>query len=1093
MVVVLLFAGAAGRWTGVAWFGLVVTGMGAGLLLGLLLVHKPRVAMLVVLAAVALAAFAGGALLAGAAPGPASIAAAGAVGGALAAYGLLRAPRIDAAGVLRGRRVDAAGLPDAGSFAWTAVVAAIVLPWAALLGAGGFAGVGTIEPALLLRGWLAGALGVLATLPLLLAWPARVATDDPTRHAPAHPGGHAIAAVLAWLPVPVALWYRPEWLVLALLPGVLVAARIGPRMTVSMGLLTALVVAGLSLLPTDVQRVAPELMALPACVALLAALVVAILAAQRDRGAIALAAAREHLLAVTERAPALVATLDADLRHEFSNPAYLQWLGREAGQVAGRSLLEVYGDAAGMIIAPVRRAFSGQPQRQQIVLPDGRAMDAILEPRFGADGRVDGVHLLAQDAGWRFVQERSLEAMLAAARDPAVVLDAAGAVVRLNDAVATLLGVPREAVLGQPFARWLEPSATTALAEALVRLGGERQPQKLAQALDLHARRGDDSTFPVELDLAPMDTSRGIQAVVSIHDLGPRLAQEQLQREARGQAQVALDSIAEAVVSCDLHERITAFNPAAVRLSGWAGPEALGQPLGEVLRFTDPANDAAVPSLMLEAIRGDVVRQQQDKQLVRRDGGRVAVLESAAPIHDRFGQVSGAVAVLHDVSKAQVQVQALAHQALHDPLTGLPNRLMLQDRLSQALSQVERGYKGALLYLDLDHFKPINDRLGHPVGDRVLQEVAARLRVGVRQDDTVSRQGGDEFVLLLVRLADPRDAARVAGKLIDLIEQPIRIDGQDLAVSASIGIALFPQDAQDTGTLTRQADAALYHAKQGGRGRYSYFTDIMGASAEERMRTEHDLRVALASGDFFLAWQPQVRLPPGSVDGVEALVRWRRSDGVVVAPDEFIPVAEETGLVAQIDEWVLHAACAQNRLWQQQGMAPLPVSVNVSLARFDAERLLGHVRGVLDATGLEPRWLEMEFKSAQLFEHGARAQALVAGLKAMGVRVAADDFGSGNASLGALSGFAFDTLKIDREFVQTIVDQVQSRSVARAILGIGQAMDYRVIAKGVETDAQREVLAELGCTGMQGLMFGQAGPADGFAALVASRPGAAGS
>ena len=883
---------------------------------------------------------------------------------------------------------------------------------------------------------------------------------------------------------------------LGLLPLVAVAARIGTRATAWLGLLTGAAIAVVATLPAVAARAVPEVVALPAAAAILAALALAILAAQRDRTARALATVREHLRAVTERGPTLVATLDADLRHCFANRGYLQWLGRESGQVLGQTLQEVYGDTAGAIAAPIRRALGGQPQRQQIVLPGGRELDVRFEPRFSDAGPVDGVHLLAQDAGWRSAHERSLQAMLAAALDPTLVLDAAGVVVRLNDKVEALFGAAREAMLGQPFATWLPAPADAALAAALARLREQRQPQQLLRALDLHARRADGSTFPAELHLAPMAGGHGLQAVVSVQDLGQRLAWERLMAGTRSQAEVTLHALGDAVVACDLKQLITLFNPAAERLSGWKQDEAMGLPLGDVLRFTDPASGAVAPSLLGEVIKRNAsARQQDDRLLLRRSGEPVAVTQSAAPIVDRFGQVSGAVLLLHDVSHARAQTQVLAHQALHDHLTGLPNRVLLEDRLSQALAQMDRGYKGALLYVDLDHFKPINDSLGHPVGDRVLQEVASRLRAGVREDDTVSRQGGDEFVLLLVRLADPRDAARVAEKLIHAIQQPIHIDGHELRVSASIGIALLPQDGRDKESLTRAADAALYHAKQAGRGRYNYFTDVMSASAEERMRTEHDLRIALANDDFFLAWQPQVQLPQRRVDGVEALVRWRQHDGVVVAPEAFIPVAEETGLVVEIDEWVLREACRQARRWQDQWLEHhlplLPVSVNVSLARFDADRLLAHVAAVLDETELQPRWLEIEFKGAQLFAHGARGQALVAALKAMGVRVAADDFGSGTASLGALTEFAFDTLKIDRGFVQTIVEQAPSRAVTAAVLGIGRAMGYRVIAKGVETDAQHDALVQLGCAGMQGALFGEAGTAERFAGLVERGVGAA--
>ncbi len=1076
---VMVILGAAGTWAGEPWVSHVVTGMAAGVLLGVLLVRQPPVWLGWAYSAGALAGFGGGALAVGAAPIHAATTAAGLIGG-LIAYAVLRA-----------KRVQPAGLQDLAPFAVAAAISLALIPLIQMLVqmldqllSGALAGA-AIDVPVLWRVGLAGVLGTLATLPLVLAWPKPRAEFPGAEPVPERGSEPVLLAALAWLPVPVVLLWRPELLMLGLLPLVAVAARLGPRATAALSLMTALAVTAASIYPGAVPR--PESAALPACAALLAALAIAILAAQRDRTARSLVIAQEHLRAVTEGGPTLGATLDKDLRHQFANRGYLQWLGKEAAQVLGQTVQDVYGDAAGSIAASVRRAFAGQSQRVQIALADGRLLDAHFEPRFAADGPVDGVYLLAQDAGWQTAHERSLAALLAAAFDPTLVLDFAGVIVRLNDKVEVLFGAPREVLLGQRLAAWLEAPADAAFSDALARVREKRQPQQLARGLDLHARRADNKTFPVELHLAPMEGGRGVQAVVAIHDLGPRLAWEQLMVGSRGKAEVALDAISDAVVACDLQERITVFNPAAVRMSGLVEEEALGKHVGEVLRFVEPDDDVVLASaLARDAIRRNaVVRQQNDRLLLRHDGERIAVAESAAPIRDRFGHACGAVLLLHDVSRLHAQTQTLAHQAQHDHLTGLPNRVLLQDRLSQALAQMDRGYKGALLYVDLDHFKPINDTHGHPVGDRVLQEVATRLRAGVREDDTVSRQGGDEFVLLLVRLADPRDAARVAEKLIAAIEQPIHIDGHELSVSASIGIALFPQDGRDSRSVTKQADAALYHAKQAGRGRYSYFTDVMSASAEERVRTEHDLRIALGNDDFQLVWQPQVTVPERHIAGVEALVRWRQADGVVATPESFIPVAEETGLIVQIDEWVLHEACRQNCRWQAQGLPVLPVSVNVSLARFDGERLLAHVNAVLLDTGMAPDCLEIEFKGSQLFAEGARAQALVAGLKALGVRVAADDFGSGQASLGALSQFAFDTLKIDREFVRTIAEDASSRAVVVAMLGVGAAMGYRIVAKGVETQAQHDALVELGCTGMQGLMFGQAASAVRFAVLVA--------
>jgi EAL domain-containing protein (putative c-di-GMP-specific phosphodiesterase class I) len=340
-------------------------------------------------------------------------------------------------------------------------------------------------------------------------------------------------------------------------------------------------------------------------------------------------------------------------------------------------------------------------------------------------------------------------------------------------------------------------------------------------------------------------------------------------------------------------------------------------------------------------------------------------------------------------------------------------------------------------------------------------------------------------VLLLVRLADPRDAARVAEKLILAIEEPFHVEGQVLRISASVGIALFPQDARDSRTLMKQADTALYHAKEAGRGRYSYFTGAMSEQADQRMRTEHDLRFALANEDFFLVYQPKVLLPEGRITGMEALVRWRRCDtGAIVPPDDFIPVAEETGLIVALDEWVMREACRQNRAWQDAGLMPVPVSVNVSLARFDAERLLAHVRATLEATGMAPQWLEIEFTESQMFTHLERAQQLIAQLKELGVQVAVDDFGTGYSGLGYLVRYKFDALKIDRSFVQGLPDDPKHAAIVQAIVGMARALDTRVIAEGVEDFAQADTLRRYGCDEMQGYLYSRPLPAAEFATLL---------
>jgi diguanylate cyclase (GGDEF)-like protein/PAS domain S-box-containing protein len=591
----------------------------------------------------------------------------------------------------------------------------------------------------------------------------------------------------------------------------------------------------------------------------------------------------------------------------------------------------------------------------------------------------------------------------------------------------------------------------------------------------------------LEVNYIPDANRGGGEGVfVMAHDITARKQAERMLYDEKERAQVTLDSIGDAVVACDTAMRITSLNPVAETLTGWSAPEALGKPFQEVVRLIDLESGAAALSPMKVAIgENRIVGLQADSALVRRDGMRSPVEDSAAPIRDRHGKVIGGVMVFHDVSESRAMALKMSHMAQHDCLTDLPNRVLLQDRLSQALTAISRGGGGALLFMDLDHFKRINDTLGHEGGDEVLQLLARRLADVVRPDDTVSRQGGDEFVLLLPRLADPHGAARVAEKAIAAIEQPIQLKGRTLHISASVGIALFPQDAADAKTLIKQADTALYHAKRAGRGRFHYFTDAMSSKAEQRMQVEHDLRKAIQNGDLFLAYQPKVRAPGGQIIGMEALVRWRRADtGEIVSPAVFIPVAEESGLIVNLDQWVMYEACRQNSAWQQAGLPRVPVSVNVSLARLDAERLVRQVRSTLAATGLAPEWLDIEFTETQMFSHPESAQQLVEQLREIGTQVTMDDFGTGFSSLSYVARYRFDALKIDQSFVRGLPGDVKHVAIVKAIVSMARALEYRVVAEGVETRAQADTLLQLGCSEMQGYLYSRPIPADEFSVLL---------
>ncbi|AXK71609.1 EAL domain-containing protein [Lysobacter sp. TY2-98] len=787
------------------------------------------------------------------------------------------------------------------------------------------------------------------------------------------------------------------------------------------------------------------------------ALVGSLLTHQRDRVRARLRAASGHLLTLTEKSPGLVATFDRDLRHRHVNDAYRTWTGLARDRIEGATLGDVLGlEFAGKLATSAARAMAGAPQQLQADRGD-RALDIRLEPYFGVDGAIDGFHLLAEDITWRKQGERDLRTLVNASPEPTLVLDEDGRILMHNEAASTLLGASASDLIGTPLPTWLSES------EGVTPAAGEA---------GLRVRRRDGMTFPVELKLGAMPGEHGGRSVVTLRDLSRHVALENAARAAQAQAQATLDSISDALVVVDPSGAITAFNPAATALTGWTREDALGRALEDVIKLVESASGVPQVSVLRDALKsGQAMRREGERELVRRDGEQRVVEESASPLRDAHGRGIGGVLLLRDVSHAREQAQALAHMAQHDALTGLPNRVLFQDRLMQALATVGRGNRGAVLYIDLDKFKPINDTLGHPVGDKVLQEVAQRLRDCVREDDTVSRQGGDEFVLLLQRLADPRDAARVAEKLIRSVEQPIAFESHELRVGASVGISLFPQDSREARTLMKQADTALYHVKETGRGRYSYFTDLMGERAEVRMRTENDLRLALAAEDFVLDYQPVVNARTGNFSSIEALLRWRRADGTVLLPETFLAVAEETGLIIQIDEWVLGRACLQNAAWQQAGLPRLPLSVNVSLARFDAERLLAQVDAALTRATLDPQWLELEFRGDQLFALGEPARALVADLRAMGVKVAIDDIATTQASVSQLVDFGFDALKVDIAIVHALVDDERARRIAEAVCRTGFAMQCDVVAKGVETETHRELLARWGCGGLQGTLF----------------------
>ncbi len=427
----------------------------------------------------------------------------------------------------------------------------------------------------------------------------------------------------------------------------------------------------------------------------------------------------------------------------------------------------------------------------------------------------------------------------------------------------------------------------------------------------------------------------------------------------------------------------------------------------------------------------------------------------------------------------------LRHLATHDALTGLPNRVLLEDRLTQAMAHSDRdGRSFALLVCDLDRFKLINDSLGHNAGDELLQEVARRLSGLARGVDTVARFGGDEFVMLVNSLGQPDDVRRLALAAVDALQAPVVIAGVEVHTSPSIGIAFYPTDGNSIESLVARADAAMYCAKQRGRGNVQCYTPGMNAGAEERVQFESELHNAIALGQFELYYQPKVDTVTGEVRSAEALIRWIHPKRGIVGPGDFIPVAEECGLIGAIGEWVIHEACRQARAWQTSGLAWLRVSVNLSASQFRQEGLVGSIECALRESGLEPKYLEVELTESVVMTDPEESIAVLEELSKMGVLVSIDDFGTGYSSMSYLRRFPIDKLKIDRVFINEIVNRPEDASIVRAIVSLAHSLRLKVVAEGVETPQQLDFLKAVGCDEYQGYHFSQPLPAARFEALI---------
>ena len=607
---------------------------------------------------------------------------------------------------------------------------------------------------------------------------------------------------------------------------------------------------------------------------------------------------------------------------------------------------------------------------------------------------------------------------------------------------------------------------------------------------------------PDDQDVATRAAERGAQHVLRRDRLDSytlsraltciieRTAAEEVLFVEHERADVTLGAIGDAVVSIDMSRMVTDLNPAAERVTGWARQEAAGRPLAEVFPIVDATTGESMRNPIDQVLRLDkasgVVRSCL---LIRHDGLTTAIEHSVSPIHNRAAEVIGAVIVFNDVSEARAMSLQTLYLAQHDLLTDLPNRLLLNDRLTQAIALARRhAYRLAVLVLDLDQFKHVNDSLGHVMGDTLLQSVARRLVTCVRSSDTVSREGSDEFVILLTEIEHPDDAAARAQKIIAALVAPHDVADHQLHVTVTLGISIYPDDGPDAETLIRCADTAMYDAKASGRNSYQFFEREMNARAVERQRIEAGLHPGLARSEFVLHYQPKIDLETGAMTGAEALIRWMHPDRGLLFPKDFVPIAEDCGLMVPIGQWVLREACRQAQSWIDEGRRAVAVAVNISAVEFRDPRFLENVRAVLNDSRLDARYLEIELTEGSLIQHVESTAVVLQGLKALGVQVAIDDFGTGYSGLSYLRQFPVNVLKIDQSFIREISADPVGTAIIGAVISMGRSLGHRVIAEGVETEEQLAFLQAEHCGEGQGYYFSRPLVPEQFVSLLEASP-----
>ena len=799
---------------------------------------------------------------------------------------------------------------------------------------------------------------------------------------------------------------------------------------------------------------------------------------------------------VLSGAPVLLAYLDSEQRFRVANDTHRTWLGVDPQRLLGRRLIDVVGkDNYERSRNALERAYAGQPSSYEGELFNGserRYAHGNFQPDFDVDGQVRGVFTALVDITERRTLELKLheseQRFFSAFQHAAIGMALThpdGHFLRVNAAVCQMLGYSEEELLALDITRLTHPDdmATDALLMKQL-LAGERESYQLEKR-NFH-KDGHVVHIQLSVSLVRDDEGAPLYFVSQVQDVSQRKAFEDALHRERELAEVTLRSIGDAVITTDTQLRITSLNPIAEAMTGWTGSDALGKSIEEIFQLFDALTEEPVANPLRAAIERNIIVDLTGKTLLRhRHGFDTPVEDSSAPIHDHAGNVIGGVLVFHDISENRSLALKMIHLTQHDTLTGLPNRSRLHGHIGQALATARRRHqRAALLYIDIDNFKQINELYGYIAGDRALRAVASQLQKELPAHDLLSRYGGDEFVALLPHLDQAGDVSSLCRDLIEKCEQT-RVEGlPDLALRLSIGVSFFPDDAIEPEALLQHAETAMMAVKALGPQGFRFFTPSMNERARARRRIESSLRQALPQQELSLYYQPKVDALSGRILGAEALLRWHADGREMYTPDQFIPVAEDSGLILPIGAWVLREACGQIRAWQDRGIS-LPVSVNVSPLQFQHPDFYRWLDDVLDDSGVDPDLLELELTERMVMSGGEVTTALLRRIKQRGVRLSLDDFGTGYCSLSYLKHFPIDTLKIDRVFVRDVISDRDTATITGAIITMARSLNKVVVAEGVETGDQRAFLRDAGCSQLQGFLCGSPMPATELESLLA--------